>query len=275
MSATMDWVGQDRRRPPLYELFMVPAIFGPFAEDLADFAGVADGMRVLDVACGTGAASRASARRAGRTGSVTGVDIAPEMVAVALAQPADGGAAPIEYAVAPADDPRVPEGSFDLVTCQQGLQFFQDRPAALRAMRTALRPGGHIAIATWTDHDAAIGSRALADAIALHVDPEAAEVMRSPWGLSDADELATLVSAAGFEQVEVLQHTRPVRFPMRREFARNMASAVPLAQAFSTASPDQQQAVLSYVTDAVSGCAGGAEEVRYRMTTNIALAVRH
>jgi SAM-dependent methyltransferase len=274
MTATLDWTGRDRGRPRVYESFMVPSIFGPFAEDLTDTAGVEPGMRVLDVACGTGAVARAAARRAGTAGWVTGVDIGPDMLAVALAQPVDREAAPIAYLVAAADDLPVPDASHEVVTCQEGLQFFPDRPAALRAMYTALRPGGRIALATWTDHDTAIGSRALAEAFELHIGPDAAEGMRSPWALDDPGELGGLVRNAGFDHVDVFQHTRPVRFPMRREFARAMVAAIPVADAFDTASPDQQEAVFAYVTDAVSGCPGGQREVRYEMTTNIALVQR-
>jgi ubiquinone/menaquinone biosynthesis C-methylase UbiE len=270
--ATMDWVSLDPNRPLHYQSFMVSAIFGPFAEDLAVAAGVEAGMRVLDVACGTGAVSRAVARRAGPAGSVTGIDIAPEMLAVALAQPVDAPSAPIQYLTAPADDLPVPDGSFDLVTCQQGLQFFPDRPSALRAIRAALRPAGRIAIATWTEHESAVGSRALADALALHIGASAGEQMRSPWALADPDELRALIENAGFDAVEISQHTRTVCFPVRREFARTMVAAVPLAEAFDAASPQQQRAVLAHVTDAVSECPGAPDEVRYEMTTNVALA---
>ena len=71
-----------------YERVMVPAVFGPWAKDLLETAALAPGMRVLDVACGTGIVARLAAAQVGPTGRVAGVDSNEAMLAVARAQPA-------------------------------------------------------------------------------------------------------------------------------------------------------------------------------------------
>jgi ubiquinone/menaquinone biosynthesis C-methylase UbiE len=99
-----------------------------------------DGADVLDVACGQGLASRALARAG--AGSVTGVDLSPEMIAAARRHEA---AEPlgIDYRVEDATTPGgLPDAAFDHVTCQLGLMDIPDLTAALAAVHRALRPGG-------------------------------------------------------------------------------------------------------------------------------------
>jgi SAM-dependent methyltransferase len=206
-------------------------------------------------------------------GQVVGVDISPGMLAVAAAQPAAPGAAPIAWVKAAADDfPRTPR-QFDAVLCQQGLQFFPDRHAALRAMSSAAVPGGRVALATWTEPEEAIAFVALAGALDLYLGPDAGARMRQPWALKDAGALIGLLEDAGLDQIEVSQHTRTARFAHRDDFARRLVLATPLAPAFIDAPVDRQELIVAHVNDAARECAGGEDEIRFPMTTNIALAV--
>ena len=81
---------------------------------------------MLDVACGTGVISRLAAERVGATGSVTGIDIAVDMIEVARAVPALGGAT-IDLRVADAASLPIPDASVDVVLCQMGLMFMENR----------------------------------------------------------------------------------------------------------------------------------------------------
>jgi ubiquinone/menaquinone biosynthesis C-methylase UbiE len=72
------------------------------------------------------------------------------MLDVANSKPSSPGSAPLTYIESPAAPLRVESAAFDFVVCQQGLQFFPDRLAALSEMRRALKPGGQLAIATWS-----------------------------------------------------------------------------------------------------------------------------
>lgn len=79
----MDWGIQTGSAPAIYQEFLVPAMFAPFAERLVEHGCVRPGSRVLDVACGTGVVSRAAAILAGTGGSVAGVDLGEPTVAIA------------------------------------------------------------------------------------------------------------------------------------------------------------------------------------------------
>jgi SAM-dependent methyltransferase len=186
---------------------------------------------------------------------------------------AEPGSAPIEYLVADATHLDFGPGRFDLVVCQQGLQFFDDRAAALEAMRRALVPGGTVAIVTWTDHQHAIGYAALADALAVYLDGDAGATMRSAWALDDPAELYDLLDGAGFTDITVRAHTRLVHFITHDDVAREMVMATPLATRFAATPKATQARIANHVRNSIDGAAGGPDAVEYPMTTNIAIAV--
>jgi SAM-dependent methyltransferase len=196
-----------------YDEILVPRLFDPFTEVLLDEVGVTAGSEVLDVACGPGTVARRVAQRVGQSGRVTACDLSPAMLEVATAKPALDGAAPISYRQCPADELDVPDGAFDLALCQQGLQFFPDRLGALGELRRALKPDGRAGVAVWCAIEECPFWEALADAVGEVLGKEAAIGFRSgPWGLPEADELARLFDAAGFNDVAVSRAALPVVF---------------------------------------------------------------
>jgi ubiquinone/menaquinone biosynthesis C-methylase UbiE len=121
--------------PEAYEREVVSAVFGAWAPILVELAHPRLGERVVDVACGTGSAARVAASRVGPTGEVVGVDLNRGMLSVARSTVSTDSwsGAPLQWQEANADKLPFPGGSFDIVYCQLGRQFFADRAAALRA----------------------------------------------------------------------------------------------------------------------------------------------
>jgi SAM-dependent methyltransferase len=109
-----------------YESYFVPAKFGPCAQILLGQAKPQPGEHVLDVACGTGVVARMVAPWVGPTGRVVGLDINAAMLATARSQSTEIQP-PIEFREGSALAMTLPDASFDLVVCQQGLQFFPDQ----------------------------------------------------------------------------------------------------------------------------------------------------
>jgi SAM-dependent methyltransferase len=128
------------------------------ARRLVAHAGVRPGMRVLDVACGTGAALLEAARRVGPDGLVLGVDLAEAMVTQAAERlcaldPGRGSAAVAAVAVMDAEQPALRPGSFDVVCVASAIYLLHDQAAALRGLRELLRPGGRLAVSDFGDLD--------------------------------------------------------------------------------------------------------------------------
>jgi SAM-dependent methyltransferase len=104
------------------------------------------GERLLDLACGTGAAAELAAA----TGAeVVGVDIAPALIDQAKARAADRGL-DIDYRVGDAEALDLEDGSFDLVTSTCGVMFAPDHEAVARELARVAKPGGRIGLVNWT-----------------------------------------------------------------------------------------------------------------------------
>ena len=69
--------------PEMYERWLVGPLFQPFAETVLDRANLRSGDRVLDIACGTGIVARLALNRLSGNGRVVGIDVSPQMLAVA------------------------------------------------------------------------------------------------------------------------------------------------------------------------------------------------
>ena len=257
-----------------YDEILVPRLFDPFADVLLDAVGISPGLAVLDVACGPGTVARRVAARLGGQGRVTGCDLSPSMLEVAAGKPTRADCAPITYCQCPADDLDVPDTAFDVVLCQQGLQFFPDRLGALAEMRRALKPDGRAGVAVWCAIEDCPFWDALATAVGWVLGKEAEIGFRSgPWGLPESDELARLVEAAEFSDVDVSRHTLPAVFeggPAQLVATLAAASVGPQVAALDA----EGQAALLSAAEATLAPLVHEGAVRSEASTHIVVAVR-
>lgn len=247
--------------PELYERYLVPAITALWAADLVERAAPLPGERVLDVACGTGIVARLAAQRMG-TGRVVGLDINSGMLAVARALPGVAGL-PIEWQEGSVLEMRFPDSSFDVVLCQLGLQFFPDRPAALREIWRVLAPGGRLALSVFSPIERTPAANALANALDRHLGSGASKTKRTEHSLADPNELRSLVTNAGFRDVTIRTATQQIRFPSAREYVRLQLAATPMAALVSGMENQERgalvEAIAGEVTMAVQGDAAESE----------------
>lgn len=221
-------MSQSQARSPAetYEYYFVPAMFRSWATVLLGHASLQPGERVLDVACGTGIVARLAAPLVGADGQVVALDINPEMLAVARAHPPSSGAT-IRWEEGNAMALAFPNGAFDVVLCQHGLQFVPDRAAVVSEMRRVLPPGGRAATIVLQALERHPVFETLMESMARHLSLPLAAVM-TPFTLSDAQELRTLFTVAGFKKVHIRAESTTVRFSEPERF-------VPLAVASSAA----------------------------------------
>jgi ubiquinone/menaquinone biosynthesis C-methylase UbiE len=192
-----------------YESYMVPPLFAPAARRLVDAAGPQPGERVLDVACGTGVVARHVAPRVGPEGEVVGLDLNPDMLAVARAAAAREGLS-VDWREGRAEALSFPDGGFNLVLCQFGLMFFADRQAAVAEMYRVLTDGGRVVLSVWQGLERHPFYRTLHEVIERQLGMSS---LQDIFALGDADELRTLLRSAGFRDVEIEPVSLTARFP--------------------------------------------------------------
>jgi ubiquinone/menaquinone biosynthesis C-methylase UbiE len=208
-----------------YERFLVPTIFGPWAEAALRAAPPEAGARVLDVACGTGVGARGAAAAVGPAGLVVGLDLDPGMLATGRAIAAASDGARIRWCRGNALSLPFGDGRLDHLLCLEGIQFFPDRAAGLREMRRVLRPGGRLVATVWAAIEDNPAYHALADGLRAFVSPDAARL--PPFSFTVREALEASLRDAGF--VEVTVTTQALRFtaPSASAFVEWVASGGP------------------------------------------------
>lgn len=179
------------RQARLYNLAVSLLLRG--ADDRAlDLAGVAAGMRVLDVACGPGILTRAAQIRVGPDGAAHGIDAAPEMVALAEREAARRGVA-ARFQLGLAEALPFPDASFDVALCRLAIHHLPGelKARAFAEMRRVLRPGGRCLI---LDFDP--GASRLAGALVAHTG------FLAPMAHIDTRAYLPLMEAAGLTDLE-------------------------------------------------------------------------
>jgi ubiquinone/menaquinone biosynthesis C-methylase UbiE len=225
----------------IYEQHLVPAMFEPFARHLIQMCNIRGSDRILDVACGTGIVSRLAIDYVDSTvGKVVGIDINPIMLKVAHHCSVGKD---IDWKQGSATSLPFPNESFDLLVCQQGLQFFPDRLKALTEMNRVLAGatanrdkdygGGRLALSVWTSIKDSPGFHILERLLQDTISHEAATIMQLPHSLSDSKELISLLTAAGFSKIMSKEVTKTISFPSVEEFVSGFTNGSMLSSYFA------------------------------------------
>ncbi|MBA2696482.1 MAG: class I SAM-dependent methyltransferase [Actinobacteria bacterium] len=223
-----------------YQRYFVPAIAAPVSAELLRVADLQTGERVLDVACGTGVVTRLATERVGASGAVTGVDVAPDMVELARSIATPVGAV-IEWHEADAASLPLPDAAFDVVLCQLGLMFIEDRPAALREMHRVLAPGGRVIVNTpGTIHPT---FELMERAIVEQISAELGGFVRAVFSMHDPDALGTLLRGAGFGDVSATSYAAALVLPAPAAFLWQYINLTPMGP-FVAQAPDEAQSAM-------------------------------
>jgi SAM-dependent methyltransferase len=221
--------------PKAYNEFFVPRLFEPWAKVLLEGADLRRGESVLDVACG-GAPRRRGARCRDRH------------------RPTDVGHRQSQGAAGRGAD-RVPQfsrcslaaatGAFDAVLCQQGLQFFPDRPAALREMRRVLKPGGRAAIAVWAELDRNQIFAAFHAALRATAPDALADLITAPFSWPSGAALKSAAEDTGFRDVRLSTPSLPMVLEGGVEQAVQSFAATPVSPGVAELAQDVQEALFA------------------------------
>ena len=188
--------------PEIYDRFLVPLIFEPYAIDLAATLAKAGPESVLEVAAGTGVLTRALAARLPAQTRLVATDLNQPMLDYAATRlPPDDR---IAWKQADALSLPFEDGSFDALACQFGAMFFPDKVKGYKEARRVLKPGGRYVFNVWdriADNEFAdVVTQALVD---VFPDDPPRFLARTPHGYHDVGQIREQLGAAGFANVSV------------------------------------------------------------------------
>ena len=186
--------------PALYDQYMGPLLFEPYARLVAERCAVLHPKRILETAAGTGIVTRA-VHRAAPQAQIVATDLNPTMLAYAA------NAVKFEtvsFRPANAQDLPFEAGSFDVVLCQFGVMFFPDKIRAHKEARRVLRPNGHYLLVSFNRLEFNPIPKAAADAVnALFANEPFDYMDRGPFSYADTAKIKNDLLASGFTDVEI------------------------------------------------------------------------
>jgi SAM-dependent methyltransferase len=219
-----------------YDRFLVPLIFAPYAEVVADRVKGLRPRRLLETAAGTGVLTEALARILPSEVTITATDLNQAMIELGKVRP---GMESVNWQQADATKLPFPDGAFDLVVCQFGVMFFADKRASFNECFRVLTSGGTYLFAVWDDYSNMLNSPLwiAAERIGdlLGRDPH---TLLSP-GYFDEPTIRADLAAARFRDVMVDRVARPARAASARDAAVITVQGSLLRTAIETTNPSR------------------------------------
>jgi SAM-dependent methyltransferase len=244
---------------------LIEACAQPVNERLVELARVRPGSRVLDVASGLGEPALTAARRAGEKGSVLGVDLSPEMLALARDRVIRAKLSNVEFLEMDAEKLALEPASFDAAVSRWGIMLLMDPLAALRGVRAALRSGARAAFAVWgvpeTVPFLALPMQAVRRELGIAAPPPGTP---GPMVLGKPGDLEALLERAGFREIEVHVMTATMRFEspeQHRAFLEDQSGSLKKAMAEHT--PEARERAWSAIARETQPYAQSDGSLRY------------
>ncbi len=236
--------------PRLYQQYLVPMIFLPYAEDLAKRVAARSPKSVLEVAAGTGVVTRKLAETLPEDVAITATDLNQPMIDEASSI---GTKQPVIWRQADAMSLPFPDRSFDVVVCQFGAMFFPEKPRAFAEARRVLRPGGAFIFNVWdrlTDNEVA---QLISDAAAsVFPDDPPRFLERTPYGYNDPAVIRADLAAGGFTApAELVTLTTRARAASAHEAAIGLCEGSPLRNEIEARDPSRLEAVTRAAAKAI------------------------
>jgi len=240
--------------PPNYDRYLGPLLFHTLADDLASRLPVTPGMRVLEVACGTGIVSERLRRRLGGQGTLVATDLNEAMIAHARGRlPEDQR---LEWRQADGTSLPFPDRAFDAVVCQFGLMFFPDKAAGAREAWRVLRPGGLYLFNVWDAIERNPVARITHETLAARFPDDPPQFYRVPFSLHDAGTVRGLLDGAGFVDVRSVPVDAVGESPSAAEAAIGVIEGNPVIGPIASRGPAEVADTLAAVARALAGALG-------------------
>jgi ubiquinone/menaquinone biosynthesis C-methylase UbiE len=236
--------------PEVYEKYLVPMIFVPYAADLARRTAALSPTSVLEIAAGTGVVTRALAPKLAHDARYVVTDLNQPMLDVAARkQPAD---ARIEWRQADALALPFDDASFDAVCCQFGVMFFPDRVKGYREARRVLKPGGSFLFNAWDSLRNNDVPWIIEDTLAKVFPNDPPRFLgRTPHGYHDIEAIRRDLQQAGFSSVAVETREEVGRAASPRDAVMGLCQGSPLRGEIEARDKNGLEAATQRAADAV------------------------
>jgi ubiquinone/menaquinone biosynthesis C-methylase UbiE len=236
--------------PEIYDRYLVPLIFEPYAVDLAGRVADLAPIDVLETAAGTGVLTRALAQRLPASTRIVATDLNQAMLDQAAKRQPPGA---VEWKQADALALPLADRSFDAVACQFGAMFFPDKMRGYREARRVLRPGGRFLFNVWDriaeNEFADIVTQALAEV--FPADPPRF-MARTPHGHHDVGRIRQDLEAAGFNDIAIDAVDARSRAPSARHVAVAYCQGTPLRNEIEARDAARLEEATSRAADALA-----------------------
>jgi len=223
------------------------------SDRLVELAQITQGQKVLDIGTGIGEPAVTVARKVGPNGRVVGIDISPQMLAIAKERARDNGLDEIiEFREADAESFSLPSSNFDAIVSRWGLMFLPNLPHALASMREALVPGGRIAAAVWSvPQKVPFLSLAIGTAMREVAASPPPPGTPGPFTLADTNMLQEKFRQAGFRDVTIHVENMNFKAGSAEQFAAfHQAINAPIKIMIASQTPERQSEIWTAITEA-------------------------
>jgi len=237
--------------PENYDRYMVPLIFEPYADDLAQRAASFSPHAVLEIAAGTGVVTRALAPKLSPGARYVATDLNQPMLDHAASRQAPDRR--ITWRQADAMALPFEDGIFDLVCCQFGVMFFPDRVAAYREAKRVLKPSGHFLFNAWDRIEENVFADDVTNALARMFPADPPRFLaRTPHGYHDTARIRSDLKQAGFSQVTIETKSAESRAASARLPAVAFCQGTVLRSEIEARAPGQLEAATDCAAAAIA-----------------------
>ena len=233
--------------PTVYDRYLGPLFFQPYAEDLAARLRVEGNAAVLELACGTGILTRELRKRLPSTVKLIATDLNEPMFQDASARFAQGEA--VEWRQADACSLPFSDQMFDAVACQFGIMFVPDKALAAREAHRVLKPAGLFLFNVWDAMEHNELGRIAHETISSFFEKNPPTFYQVPFGYHDQAEIKCVLEEAGFRDVRLDVVAKVGGASQPEDAAIGLVQGNPVAVAIV----ERDSALLPVITDAVAG----------------------
>ena len=256
--------------PGLYDRYMGPMLFAPYAEVVAARAKALQPARILETAAGTGIVT-AALHEALPDAEIVATDLNQAMLDVAAGRIRSDK---VSFLAADAQSLPFEDASFDLVACQFGVMFYPDKVLANAEARRVLRDGGHYLLVIWDSIDRNLATKVAGAAVAaLFPDDAAAFFERIPFRYHDRAAIEGDLRRAGFAAIDFETVELRSRAPSARDAAIGLCQGTPMRAELEKRGPDALEQATQCATQALRQFEG-PDGFNAPMTAHIVVATK-